>query len=290
MKIRFLELSKFMSEVESHPTKNEVNVADENAAYFNAMSHVYKESDLVDHDAIVALPLYDRAIAQARKQSPVPRVVDIGAGSGISTLPLLERDCRVIAVDVAGEGLQRLKKRAGDSADRLETVTSDGGDFLINRAAEGETFDVVLCRAMLHHIPDYLDLIRKAIPVIAPGGCYISLADPLRYDTVSRFDRLFAKATYYTMRLFMGNYSRAFRTLLRRSRGGLSESAPEDNVEYHVVRNGVDQEAISKLFTDEGFECEIIPYFGYANPIMRPLGRLLRVHASFACIATRPAE
>ena len=263
--------------------------AEENAAHFNATAHVYDEAELVEHDAIVAWPLYDRAVAQSSRQSTVPRVLDIGAGVGISALPMLERGCRVTAVDVAEEALNRLRARAGDHAERLETVACEGGEFLECCAADSRLFDIVLCRALLHHIPDYLGMIRQAIPVIAPGGCFLTLAEPMRYDSVTKFERCYSQATYYTMRLFMGNYVRGLRTLLRRSRGELSSELAEDNVEYHAVRNGVDQEAIERTFVEAGFRCEITPYFGWANPVMRPIGRWLGVRSSFACIGTRPA-
>ena len=144
-----------------------------------------------------------------------------------------------------------------------------------------------MCRALLHHIPDYAAFIEKATTVISPGGYFVSVADPLRYDSLSRCEYYYARATYYSMRLFKGNYLRGLKTLMRRSRGTLSKDLPEDNVEYHVVRNGVDQDAIKKVLENLGFDCEIISYFGWNNPIMSPLGRKLGIKSSFAVVAKK---
>ena len=262
--------------------------ADKNKAYFNNTANKYSEKELVDFDYFVSFPIYDKIVSACKERNnESPRVADVGAGVGISSIPLLERGCRVTAVDVADSALGRLRERAGFAGDSLATVCAEGSEFFDEAILSGRRFDVVLCRALLHHIPDYLAFVNKAAEVVAPGGYFISIADPLRYDSISRFEYFYARATYYSMRLFKGNYLRGLKTLMRRSRGTLSEDLPEDNVEYHIVRNGVDQDAIKKAFEKLGFDCEIIPYFGWNNPIMSPLGRKLGIRSSFAVVAKK---
>ena len=262
--------------------------ADKNKEYFNKTADKYSEKDLVDFDYFVSFPIYDKIVSEYKtSNNNTPHVLDIGAGAGISSIPLLERGCRVTAVDIAGSALDRLRKRAEFAGDLLSTVCMEGSEFLDKMASSGQHFDVVICRALLHHIPDYIEFINKASKRIAPNGYFISVADPLRYDSISRFEYCYARATYYSMRIFKGNYIRGLKTLMRRSRGTLSKDLPEDNVEYHVVRNGVDQDAIKSALANLGFDCEIISYFGWNNPIMSPLGRLLGVRSSFATVAKK---
>ena len=41
-----------------------------------------------------------------------------------------------------------------------------------------------------------------------------------------------------------------------------------DNAEYHVTRNGVDQDAIYGLFRELGFDCSIVRYFRTSEPLL----------------------
>jgi len=265
---------------------NKSDQVGKNRDYFNKSAKRYREKDLVDFDYFVSYPAYSRIVAEYEGQK-VPEVLDIGAGTGISSLPLLEHGCRVTSVDVAEQALERLRERSKSYGEQLTTVCSEGGAFVDKCAVDRTSFDIVLCRALLHHIPDYIDFIGRVMKVVREGGYFVSFADPLRYDSISRFEYLYARLTYYTMRVFKGNYIRGLKTLLRRSKGTLSDKLPEDNVEYHVVRNGVDQDAIRELLVKNGFECEITPYFGWNNPIMSPLGRVLGIRSSFLCVARR---
>ena len=70
-------------------------------------------------------------------------------------------------------------------------------------------------------------------------------------------------------------------------RGKIDVNLPEDMVEFHVVRNGVDQEAIKRLFEEVGFNCEITRYFTTTNLLTKHLGRKLDVKNSFSVLAYR---
>lgn len=258
-----------------------------NADWFDNSARRYREKALVEHDAHIAKPLYAEALHRARQYTGQTRVLDLGAGVGISTLPFLEAGTNVMAVDIAAEALNRLHLRAGQNSDQLETVCADAEQFLRDARHQGMTFDIIICRAFLHHVPDYLSFIEAIIPLMAPKGSFISLAEPTRFDTIPRWHRGFNFISYAMIRIFKGHYLRGLRTRYRRLRGILRTDLPEDNVEFHMVRNGVDQNAICDLFRKRGLNCRVVRYFGTANPLMRPLGRLLRVQTSFALCAVR---
>ena len=60
-----------------------------------------------------------------------------------------------------------------------------------------------------------------------------------------------------------------------------------DNAEYHILRSGVDQQAIVDLLETQGFDCELIRYFSTQSRVFQPIGATLGVVNTFAVIARR---
>jgi hypothetical protein len=89
--------------------------------------------------------------------------------------------------------------------------------------------------------------------------------------------------------MFQGDLWGGVKRRLRRSRGVLDDS-PLDNAEYHVIRYGVDQDAITALLTAIGFECEIIRYFSTQSRVFQQLGAALGVKNTFAIIAGKAVD
>jgi SAM-dependent methyltransferase len=170
----------------------------------------------------------------------------------------------------------------------LRIMDGDVFDVVERLRTEGHRFDLVVARAFLYHIPDYLALLRQFAVVLERHGQFISYADPLRYDTVPWRARRFSQASYYWWRLFQGNYGRGLRTLTRRAQQRLDENCPADMVEYHVVRNGVDQLAIRQLLEERGFAVRTITYHWSQSPLGNWLGQRLRLHNGFVISAVRP--
>ena len=236
--------------------------------------------------------LFARLIRQvyerAAEHAPTPRFLDIGAGEGSVTRQLLELGARVTAIDVSSSQLAKLGRKCGRFGDRLETCCGDVSDVLPR--LDG-SYEVAVASSCLHHLPDYLGVIREAVERLAPAGQFLSFQDPLRYDTVGRFTKAFSELSYLSWRVFQGDLWGGLKRRLHRSRGVLNDS-PLDNAEYHVVRNGVDQDAITVLLAEAGFECEIIRYFSTQSRVFQPLGAAIGVKNTFAIVARRdpPAE
>jgi hypothetical protein len=114
----------------------------------------------------------------------------------------------------------------------------------------------------------------------------VAIQDPLWYPRLPGKVLKLTRASYLTWRLGQGDLTRGFRTRLRRMTSGLSEEAPGDAVEYHVVRNGVDEEAI-RQFASEHFEVtEIDKYWSSQGPSQQRLGERLGYVNTFAVFAT----
>jgi SAM-dependent methyltransferase len=224
---------------------------------------------------------------QAKKKTVVPRVLDLGAGEGSVTLPLLELGAHVTAVDISPDQLAILSSKCLRFSDRLVVKCEDINDALRDQSSR---FDIIVANSFLHHIPDYLGMIRSVIPNLAEGGQFFSFQDPLFYSDQSRFARLYDKTAYLAWRVGRGDFFNGLRRRFRRARGIYLQNVEHDNAEYHVLRAGVDHNALKEYFEGAGFVCHVIPYFSTQSAALQCIGDRLRVQNTFALIALSPPD
>ena len=128
-----------------------------------------------------AAELYDRArprypaamfedLAGLAGIGPGPRVLEIGPGTGQATLPLAERGCRVVAVEL-GADLAAVARRHLARFPAVEVVTA---------AFEGwplpsEPFDLVLAASAFHWVDPAVRVV-KAADALRPGGTLATVA------------------------------------------------------------------------------------------------------------------
>lgn len=230
--------------------------------------------------------LVEQVFNDARRHSSVPRILDLGAGEGLATLPLLQLGAHVTAVDISPSQLESLRLRSENFHEQLTLRCEDISDTLNNT---NETYDAITCISFLHHIPDYLGMIEKAQSLLKPHGQFFSFQDPLRYDSVGSLSRTFSEAAYISWRLRQPGAWGGIGRRLRRYRGIYHAESVEDNAEYHVTRNGVDQDAIAQTLTSKGFTCSIIPYFSTYHRILQRIGERAGVRNTFAVVARKAA-
>lgn len=247
--------------------------------YLNGAPHL-KHLELRSLYVSLAAKAYERILQHV----PVPKILDLGAGEGTSTLVFLNLGAYVTAVDVSESQLWLLQQKSSQFSDRLTVLCDDVHNFL---SSTSEKFDIVIYSSFLHHIPDYLLLIEQSIRCLSPGGLLFSFQDPLRYDSLGFFTRLFSKGAYFAWRVFQGDIIGGMKRYIRRSQGIYLPGDPYDDAEYHVTRKGVDHDAILSFLIEKGFECEIATYFSTQSALLQPIGRLLGVKNTFAIIAER---
>ncbi len=228
--------------------------------------------------------LVARTFNTAKKYASMPRVLDLGAGEGSATLPFLELGAHVTAVDISESQLAVLGQKCGRFATRLRVYCEDINEIL---GGTEERYDIVVMNSFVHHIPDYLSVFQKSIAILRPNGLIFTFQDPLCYDTLGRGSFYFSMGGYFFWRVFQGNYLQGLRTRIRRLQGIYIPGSKEDDAEYHVTRNGVDQDAIAALFASEDFTCEFIRYFSTQSSIFQWLGVSLGITNTFALIAQR---
>jgi SAM-dependent methyltransferase len=210
-------------------------------------------------------------------------VLELGAGDGLATTPWFRSKARVTAVDCSEQMLARLATRARDYGAEVTTVLSDADEFIVTATQQ---YDAVCFVSMLHHIPDYLALLRDALKVVRPGGSFLTFQDPLRYDTMSSVHHRVDRLTYFAWRLGQGNLKRGIQTRLRRFRGVYSPEHVVDFEEYHVVRNGVDSDAIVRELTPAFANVRTITYWSSLGSPWQTAGERLGLRNAFGILAS----
>ncbi|MDD4933805.1 MAG: methyltransferase domain-containing protein [Methylacidiphilaceae bacterium] len=229
--------------------------------------------------------LLNDVFSHAARQTARPVVLDLGAGEGALTQKALALGATVTAVDVSESQLNQLRSECSECAARLETIQADGLSAIDLLRKEGKQFDVVTAISFLHHVPDYLGLLRQATALLAPHGQVLTFQDPMRYDSLPRWNKAFGRVSYVTWRLGQGDVFAGAMRYLRRRRGVYYDA---DNVEYLVVRNGVDQEAIARLFTELGLRSELMRYFSTQSPFWQRVGEQVGAVNTFSVRARMP--
>ena len=91
--------------------------------------------------------------------------------------------------------------------------------------------------------------------------------------------------SYFAWRLVQGNAIGGLKTRLRRIRGVFDETNPSDMVEYHVVRNGVDEQMVLSFAREEFSEATLIPYWSSHLGVAQHLGDRLGLNSAFGVVA-----
>ncbi len=150
--------------------------------------------------------LRDRSLSELRRAfARAHRLLEIGCGSGMETLPLLQDGHEVLCVDISSRMLEvvRAKARAEGVAESLRTVhlraaeLQDLGVVGSEGAFDGaySTYGAMNCEEELDRVPPALyDLVRPSAPFVAGvynRWCLFELAG---YGLTGRWRRAFGRA------------------------------------------------------------------------------------------------
>jgi len=247
-------------------------------AYVNGAPHL-------KHASIggVYRSLVDMAVARSGRPAESLSVLELGAGNGLASTPWFEHRVRLTAVDSSEPMLRGLVEKARTFGLAPEIAVADALEFL---ESEGDRFDVITHVSMVHHVPDYLHLLGLSAERVRSGGSLLTFQDPLRYDRMAFPNHHLDRASYFAWRLGQGNLKRGLRTRWRRLRGVYSEAEVVDFEDYHVVRAGVDSEAIAELLRPSFEAVEVVSYWSTYSRALQALGERLRLVSSFGLLAS----
>lgn len=111
-----------------------------------------------------------RAVAVASGGTRTVRALDVGCGTGNVTAHLIAAGAAVTAADVSTTSLGIVRDRFASSG-KLDGVLQLNGHDL--QPVPDGAFDVVAAYSVLHHVPDYVALVREMARAVAPGGAVL---------------------------------------------------------------------------------------------------------------------
>jgi SAM-dependent methyltransferase len=128
-----------------------------------------------------AAELYDRArpgyppavfddLAELAGIGPGRRVLEIGCGTGLATLPLAERGCAVVAVEL-GAGMAAVARRKLARFPEVRVVVSAFEEWPL----PVEPFDAVVSATAFHWVDPAVRVV-KAADALRPGGALATIA------------------------------------------------------------------------------------------------------------------
>lgn len=224
----------------------------------------------------------DKAVGEVITRKGQCAVLEIGAGHGTFTDTALRAGATVTVTEMSRTSAEHLSHRYNGHDDVSVVVDPDGEECF----RLGERFDVVLFISVIHHIPDYLGLLdRLTVDVVERGGAVVCFQDPLWYPRQSRLAKALSWGSYFAWRVPRGNIKRGLATRWRHLRGIRNDSV-SDTVEYHVVRDGVDDYAIVELLDPRFAAVERSTYFATQSVFFQNLGSSRFPPNMFSLVAT----
>lgn len=220
-------------------------------------------------------------VGESMARSGRCRVLEIGAGHGGFTSHLVASGAQVTVTEMSRPRLDALRRRLGPDAGVRLLYDRDGEAVF----RDGGRFDLVLCISVLHHVPDYLHFVRRLVDRVDPLGAFASFQDPLWYPRRTRLSRVSQRAAYYGWRLTQPNRREGLQTLVRRARRTLDSTKPADMVEYHVVRDGVDEVALGELLSARFATVEEWRYWSTQSRLLQAAGERMQLESTFGTIA-----
>jgi 2-polyprenyl-3-methyl-5-hydroxy-6-metoxy-1,4-benzoquinol methylase len=220
-----------------------------------------------------------------------PECLDCGGGTGNLALKMLAQGWSVTVVDVSGEMLSVLRKKAQAGGYSPTLVQGPIERFLDkNRAA----YDLVAFSSVLHHLYSYTSIVQRAALVVRPGGIFYSNYDPvvpthpLSTRALESLDIAVAKVLHDPVDVIPG-IGRRLRKLLSPMdplfRRALVSAA--DLAEYHS-RTGLNDAEIVRLLQKNGFAIvEHLRYPAGRNRAVRFLNKRFCLMEHFKVIARR---
>lgn len=207
------------------------------------------------------------AIAEILARQESCDVLEVGAGHGAFTDTVLEAGGRPTATEMSRPSLDLLKKKYQHNPVVRLLFDEDGNTW----QRDGSSYDVILFISVIHHIPDYMaTVIGMCDSILRPGGTIVTFQDPLWYPRQTRWAGVANWGSYFVWRATqMRDIRRGINTRIRRLKGEFNE---DDLVEYHVVRDGVDdvllEDALKRRFAD----VQVDRYFSTFMPLLQRVG------------------
>lgn len=96
-------------------------------------------------------------------------VLDIGCGDGLVSEPVARLGATMTGIDPANENVEAARRHAAGQGLAIDYLSCRVEDL----AAQGRTFDCVLCLEVVEHVPDVGAFLAECAKLVRPGGLMI---------------------------------------------------------------------------------------------------------------------
>ena len=135
---------------------------------FDDAADYYDETKSLPPDALAAT-----VDLLASELGSAARVLDVGVGTGVLALPLVERGLHVDGVDLSAPMLRRASQKAPPRT-RIGLTVADATRLPFRDGA----FEGAFMRHVLHLVPGWRQVLSEAVRVVRPGGrLVVSITD-----------------------------------------------------------------------------------------------------------------
>jgi len=242
-----------------------------------------KEARIYDHVRSELWNFYEQKriaddIERIEELADGKNAVDIGSGTGNLVLKLARTGFSVDAVDVSEEMIEVLREKMNwKEAGNVTLHNKPARNFLNNQP---ESRDVICFSSVLHHLPDYIEVLDNAISALKPGGLIYVVHEPLP-KKIDRDD---------------GNLSYLDKFLTPRTSFHMWKAPDKDSemVDYHIDRkDGIDSEELGGLFREKGMETmESQKYTTWKSGVLSSFDDMLDLteRTDFKLLARKPTS
>jgi len=225
-------------------------------------------------------------VNRIRQTCPNPLdILDLGAGTGNLTIPLLQQNHNVTSVDLSHQMLDRLRENCRTNnipTDRLTTICQPVDTVLSDMAKNRRQFHLVCACSFYHHLPDYLTTIKTACHLVKPGGFFFLAHEPLRKNTIDSVSHVMQWLDFKVWRI-----KTHASELLGRGTPDIYYN-PQSLADYWDQTVGCDQNQIPLELQNAGLDTQLFPYDSKRSRMIHFLCRILRTKTLFMVIARRP--
>jgi ubiquinone/menaquinone biosynthesis C-methylase UbiE len=198
------------------------------------------------------------AIKAVKTESKPLSALDYGSGSGNLTRHLIEAGINTVSADVS-DGFLNLIERNYSHTGLSKTKKINGKDL---SGFETGRFDLVATYSVLHHVPDYMHIVKEMCRVLKPGGVlYIDhevnesyYKRPEEYLEFLKKARPIINIKRYLRLLFdVKGYKHILRRLInpRYKREGDIHVWPDDHIEWDKIEQLVITEGLKIVLKED---------------------------------------
>lgn len=238
----FYFADKSCAEEERVILENKIAHNEEAVTYDIAQSYVSSGiyDSFVHHDLNIII----EELRKNRKKKY--QILDLGCGTGFITTKLYKNDdFEIEAVDIAENMTQVLKKKI-QNASNVHVHVREASEFLRDSLTSHKQYDLIVFSTFLHHLYDYLKIVRQGIELLARDGYVYILNEPVKkINLLEIIDTFFHRLLFSPKGL---HYSIINALFLNRNPG-----MPNYNkaiAEYHFYRGGIDLNAVLQLLRE----------------------------------------